>query len=131
MIQLTDKENNFYEEQEKCHICQKEFCYDKNEKQKFKIYQQVRGHYHNTGKCRGVAHSLFNLNYKVPQEIPVKIHNGSTNDYHFLIKELAEEFKGEFKYLGENTLKYISFSVTIKKEHNNDNGKAYMTSHTN
>ena len=42
MIPLTDKENKFYEEQEKCHICQKEFCYDKNDKKKFKIYQKVR-----------------------------------------------------------------------------------------
>ena len=30
MIPLTDKENKFYEEKEKCYICQKEFCYDKN-----------------------------------------------------------------------------------------------------
>ena len=65
------------------------------------------------------AHSICNLNYKVPQEIPVKIHNGSKYDYHFIIKELAEEFKGEFECLGENTEKYISFSVPIKKEHNN------------
>ena len=34
MIPLTDNENKFYEEQEKCHICQKEFCYDQNEKKK-------------------------------------------------------------------------------------------------
>ena len=119
MIPLTDKENKFYEEQEKCHICQKEFCYDKNEKNKFKIYQKVRDHCHYTGKFRGAAHSICNLNYKVPQEIPVKIHNGSTYDYHFLIKELAEEFKGEFECLGENTEKYITFSVPIKKERDN------------
>ena len=37
MMQLTDKENKFYEEQEKCHICQKKFCYDKNEKKKKKL----------------------------------------------------------------------------------------------
>ena len=37
-----------------------------------------------------------------------------------LIKELAEEFKGEFECLEENTEKYISFSVPIKKEHDND-----------
>ena len=36
MIPLTDKENKFYEEQEKCHICQKEFCYDKNDKKSLK-----------------------------------------------------------------------------------------------
>ena len=38
MIPLTDNENMFYAEQKACHICQKEFCYDKNEKKKFKIY---------------------------------------------------------------------------------------------
>ena len=43
-------------------------------------------------------------------------HNGSTSDYHFIIKELAEEFEGEFECLGENTEKYITFSVPIKKE---------------
>ena len=43
-------------------------------------------------------------------------HDGSTYDYHFIIKELAEEFEGEFECLGENTEKYITFSVPIKKE---------------
>ena len=44
-------------------------------------------------------------------------HNGvSTYDYHFIIKELAKEFEGEFECLGENTEKYITFSVPIKKE---------------
>ena len=123
MIPLTDNENKFYEEQKECHICQKEFCYDKNEKKKFKIYQKVRDHCHYTGKFRGAAHSICNLNYKVPQEIPVKIHNGSTYDYHFIFEELAEEFKGQFECLGENTEKYITFSVPIKKEHDNDNDK--------
>ena len=32
---------------------------------------------------------------------------------------MAEEFKGEFECLGEITEKCISFSVPIKKEHNN------------
>ena len=43
-------------------------------------------------------------------------HNGSTYDYHFIIKELAEESEGEFECLGENAEKYITFSVQIKKE---------------
>ena len=34
MIPLIDKENKPYEEQKKCHICQKEFCYDKNVKKR-------------------------------------------------------------------------------------------------
>ena len=35
---------------------------------------------------------------------------------HFIIKELAEEFEEEFECLGENTEKYITFSVPIKRE---------------
>ena len=119
MIPLTDNENRFHEKQKECHICQKEFCYDKNEKKKFKLYQKVRDYCHYIGKFRGAAHSIYNLNYKVPPKISVKIHNGSTYDYHLIIKDLAEEFKGQFECLGENTEKYITFSIPIKKEHNN------------
>ena len=43
-------------------------------------------------------------------------HNGSTYDYHFIITELVEEFEGEFECLIESTEKYITFSVSIKKE---------------
>ena len=89
-------------------------------KKKFKIYQKVRDHCHYTEKFRGEAHSICNLNYKVPKIIPVKIHNGSTYDYHFIIKELAEEFNGQFECLGENTEKCITFSVPIKTEHDNN-----------
>ena len=100
----------------------KRFCYNKNEKNNFKIYQKVRDHCHYTGKFRRAAYSICELNYKLPpQEIPVKIHNGSIYDYYFLIKELAEEFEGQFACLGENTEKYITFSIPIIKEH--DNGK--------
>ena len=43
-------------------------------------------------------------------------HNGSSYDYHFIIKELAKEFEGEINCLGENTEKYKSFSVPVIKE---------------
>ena len=116
MIPLTDSENKFYEEQDVCHICQNKFCYDKNEKKKFKSCQKIRDHCHYTGKFKGAAHSICNLRYKVLQEISVKIHDGSKYDYHFIIRELAEEFKGQLECLGENAEKYITFSVQIKKE---------------
>ena len=73
-------------------------------------------HCHYTGKYRGAAHDICNLRYKTPKEIPVVFHNGSTYDYHFIIKKLAEKFDGEFECLGENTEKYIIFSVPIKNE---------------
>ena len=43
-------------------------------------------------------------------------HNGSIYDYHFVIKELVKEFESNFECLGENTEKYITFSVPIKKK---------------
>ena len=104
----------------KCCICNKKFCYDKNQKSKFKLYKKVIDHCLFTGNFRGAAHSICNLRYSVSREIPVKIRNSSKYDYHFIIKELAEEFKGEFECLGENIEKYISFSVPTKKEHNDN-----------
>ena len=39
MKPLTNSDNKFYEEQKVCHICKKEFCYNKNDKNIFKLYQ--------------------------------------------------------------------------------------------
>ena len=55
-----------------------------------KKYHNVKDHCHYTGKYRGAAHDICNLRYKIPKEIPVVFHNGSTYDYKFIIKELAE-----------------------------------------
>ena len=52
--------------------------------------------------------------------VPVLFHNGSVYDYHFIIKYLAREFKGYFECSGENTEKYIGFTVPFKKVINDD-----------
>ena len=111
-IPLTRKKEKKHNKQKVCNICKKGFSTDDNNKK----YHKVKDHYHYTGKCRGAAHDICNLRYKILKEIPEVFHNGSTYDYHFIIKELAEEFEGEFECLGENTEKYITFSVPIKKE---------------
>ena len=81
-----------------------------------KKYHKVRDHDHYTEKFRGAAHSICNLRYKTQKEIPIISHNGSKYDYHFIIKELAKEFKGQdFNCIGENTEKYITFSVPLEK----------------
>ena len=110
MIPLTKDEEDYYNKENTCYIRKKDFNNDK-----------VRDHCHFTGKYRGAAHNTCNLRYKVPKKIPVIFHNGSTYDYHFIIKELASEFDSNFECLGENTEKYITFSVPIKKKINNKN----------
>ena len=81
-----------------------------------KKYHKVKDHCHYTGKYRGAAHDICNLRYKTRKEIPVVFYNGSTYDYHFIIKELAEEFEGEFECLGEKTEKYITFQCQSKRK---------------
>ena len=39
----------------------------------------------------------------MPKEIPVVFQNSSNYGYHVFIKELANEFEGQFKCLKENT----------------------------
>ena len=108
MIPLIKEEKIHYNEQEIYYIYKKEF--DASDKK-----HKVRDHCHYTGRNRGAAHNICNLRYKIPKEIPPVFHNGSIYDYHFIIKELVKEFDSNFECLGENTEKYITFSVPIKK----------------
>ena len=114
MILLTYEEDKSYKEQETCHICEQRFCIDKDDGN-YKNRKKVKDHCHYTGKFSGAAHSKYNLNYKVPKDIPITIHNASY-DTHFIINQLAEEFKGELNCIGENMEKYITFSAPIKKK---------------
>ena len=49
-------------------------------------------------------------------KIPIIFHDGSNYDYHFALKKLLVELKNQFTCLGENTEKYITFTVSIEKE---------------
>ena len=84
MTSLTTKEKIHYNEQEICYICKKEF--NKNDEENYK----VRDHCHYTRKYRDAAHNICNLRYKIPKEIPIVLHNGSTYDYDFIIKDLVK-----------------------------------------
>ena len=107
MIPLIKEEKRSYKKQEACHVCPKEFCYDKND-ESYTNRKKVKDHFHDTWKFRGAAHSKCNLNYKVSEDIPIIIHNASY-DTHFIINQLAEEFKGELNFVGENMEKSIFF----------------------
>ena len=81
---------------------------------KDKKYRRIRDHCRYTREYRGAAHSTCNLKYIVPKKISLVFQNGSSYDYHFIIKELAEKFKKQFTSLGENAEKKIT--VPIEKE---------------
>ena len=60
-------------------------------------------------------HSICNLKYSVHKIIIIVLPNGPKYDYHFIMKELPEEFKKQFMSLGQKTEKYITFTVPIEK----------------
>ena len=94
MIPLTDEENDSYEKQKVCYICNKEFNIDENDKNEFntdennknqfntdennkdefntdendknafKTCHKIRDRCHYTGKFRGAAHDFCNLRCK-------------------------------------------------------------------
>ena len=99
---LTKEQQELYKNAKIWYICKEKF---ENKHLKDRKYRKIRDHCHYTGEYRGAAHSLCNLKYKVLKKVPIVFHNGSNYDYHFIIKELAEEFKKQFTCLGENTQK--------------------------
>ena len=113
MLLFTKEELISHQDVKVCYICGKrflkKFANDKN-------YQKVRDHCRFTGNYRSTTHSISNLKLNVPHEIAVVFHNGSNYHYHFIIKELANEFVGQFECLRENTENYKTFSIPIEKE---------------
>ena len=104
MTPLTDNKKEKHENENSCYLCNKSFNSNKKSKY-YKNYKKVREHCHYTGQYIGAAHSICNLKYRIPNGIPVVFHNGSTSDYHFVIRKLAKELEGYFECLGENTKK--------------------------
>ena len=83
MEPLTKVQLKEYKCVTKCYICFKPFREGN---------QKVRDHCHYSGKYRGAAHSLCNLQYKIPSYIPVVFHNLAGYDAHMFIKELAKHW---------------------------------------
>ena len=66
---------------------------------------------------RGTAHRISDLKHNIPKENSVVFQNELNYNYNpFIMKEVAEEFKGQFSCLGENTEKNMTLSVLVEKE---------------
>ena len=60
-----------HNKQKVCYICKKRFTKDNNKK---------KDHCHYKGNHRGAAHSICNVRYKTPKEIPIVFHYSFTYD---------------------------------------------------
>ena len=55
--------------------------------------------------------------------MPVVFNNGSNYNYHFIIKELTNQFEGKLERLGENTNSNYNYHFVIKELANDFEGK--------
>ena len=91
MLSLTEEDLRLQQYSTICYICRKAFT---QKLAKNKNYQKLRDHCHFNGKYRGSVHCICNLKFNLTNKIPEAFHNASSYDYHFIIKELANTFKG-------------------------------------
>ena len=94
MLPLTKEDLKSHQDAKVCYVCGKRILKKLSESIN---YQKVRDHCHFTSKYRGAAHGNCNLKLNVPNQIPAVFHNRSNYDYHFIIKELPNEFEGKFE----------------------------------
>ena len=119
MISLTKEERCEFERAKICWICQKEFGESK----------KVRGYCHFTGKYRGAAHNICNLQFKKPKFTPVFFHNLSGYDSHLFVKNLGKS-EGNIRCITNNEEIYISFSKEIVVgEYENKKGEKVKIKH--
>ena len=85
---LTKEQQESYENAKICYICIEKL---ENKYLKDKKYCKVRDHCHYKKEYRGAAHTICNLKYSVPKK--KAFYSGSKYDYHFIIKQLEEDFK--------------------------------------
>ena len=118
-IEMTDEDKKDFETATHCFICGDKFKNSyKNEKEAEK-YKKVRDHCHFTGKYRGCAHSICNLNFCNRYfKIPVFFHNMKNYDGHLIIQN-AEKLSNKKKIdvIAQNSEKFINIgfdSLSVK-----------------
>ena len=84
IIPPTKEERKANKDQKVCYIFKRAFSSDDDK------YYKIKNHCYYPGRYLGAAHAVCNKKCKIPKEIPVVFHNGSTYDYHFIIKVLAK-----------------------------------------
>ena len=104
MDKLTHDEREDFKTANICNICERPFD---------NVMEKVKDHCHITGKKRaGAAHSICNLNYKLPNFVPIIFHNLSGYDSHMFIKELCR-YGDKIDVIAQSKEKYISFTKSI------------------
>ena len=100
-IIMTQEDEEDFKNNNICRFCEKEILSDK-----------VRDHCHLTGKYRGPAHNVCNINVRQADSnfIPFAFHNFSIYDCHMFFKKLVDlkKDKVKFKIIPKTNEEYIT-----------------------
>ena len=104
-LQIAPEEEESFKLAKECWLCEEPFTEDK-----------VRDHDHLTGKYRGAAHNICNINCKQRSSsfVPIFFHNFSGYDCHLIFQELliqAFEKGYEPKKIPKSMENYVSIQV--------------------
>ena len=118
-IGMTDEDTEAFNNATHCFKCGEEFRNTYKTEKEAEKYKKVRDHCHFTGRYRGCAHSICNLNYcNTRFKIPVFFHN--MKNYHgHLITQNAEKLSNKKKIdvIAQNSDKFINIgfdSLSVK-----------------
>ena len=104
MEPITKAQFKEYNRMTRCHICFGPFKPGN---------RKVRYHCYYSGIYRGAAHTLCNLQYKIPTYIQVVFHNLAEYDGHMFIKELAK-YGAKMRVIAKSIKDYISFAISVE-----------------
>ena len=116
---MTDEDKKDFETATHCFICGDRFKNSYKNGKEAEKYKKVRDHCHFTGKYRGCAHSICNLNFCNRYfQIPVFFQNMKNYDGHLIIQN-AEKLSNKKKIdvIAQNSEKFINIgfdSLSVK-----------------
>ena len=98
-LKMTDEDEESFQRAKECHICKRPYTTSDDKVRDVKVRDvkkvkvrnvKVRDHCHVTGKYRGSAHLVCNLNFNLTNKIPVVFHNLKGYDSHFIMQEIGD-----------------------------------------
>ena len=110
-IDMSEQDEQNFRSATHCYICGDKFKSTfKDEKDRMNN-KKVRDHCHFTGRYRGCAHSICNLNYCNKYfKIPVFFHNLKNYDSHFIIQNANKLSRNkDINVIAQNSEKFITF----------------------
>ena len=96
---MNEEEEYLFQQSNSCLICKKLIDNDD---------EKGRDHCHITGKFRGSAHWICNINFQLTEKVPVIFHNLKGYDSHLIFSEL-NKFVIKANVIPYGLEKYLAF----------------------